>query len=86
MKNLDRLSKLEARFRPKPVRYAPGILVQYVDTNGDSVESTCIKQLSNSWPLTVEREWMRCAGEPMQTFAARVSEQAPLGALLICSI
>lgn len=83
MSLITRLSKLEARLRAMPARYPAPALVGYVSADGEPVEAFAIAQLSNCWPLTVEREWLRDAGEPMKAFAARVIEEAPPGALLV---
>ena len=83
MSLITRLSKLEARLRPMPARYPASALVGYVSADGEPVEAFAIAQLSNCWPLTVEREWLRVAGEPMEAFTARVIKQAPPGALLV---
>lgn len=83
MSLITRLSKLEARLRAMPARYPAPALVGYVSADGEPVEAFAIAQLSNCWSLTVEREWLRDAGEPMEAFAARVIEEAPPGALLV---
>lgn len=78
-----RLSKLEARLRPMPARYPAPALVGYVSADGEPMEAFAIAQLFNSWPLAVEREWLREAGETMEAFTVRVIQQAPPGALLM---
>ncbi len=83
MSLITRLSKLEARLRPMPARYPVPALVGYVNADGEPAEAFAIAQLSNCWPLVVEREWLREQGESLDVFAARVIEQSPNGALLI---
>lgn len=83
MSLISRLSKLEARLRPLPARYPAPALVGYVSADGEPVEAFAIAQLSNCWPLTVEREWLRDAGEPMDAFVRRVLEAAPTCAMLV---
>ena len=83
MSLITRLSKLEARLRAMPARYPAPALVGYVSADGEPVEAFAIAQLSNCWPLTVEREWLREAGETIEALTDRVIEQAPPGALLV---
>jgi hypothetical protein len=83
MRQLERLVKLEARLKPKSIRYPAPALVGYVSPNGEPVEAFAIDQLLHSWPLTVERQWHRQPGEDMNAFAARVIEEAQPGALLV---
>ncbi len=85
MRTTERLLKLEARLRPTPTRYPAPALVSYVHADGECLEAFAIDQLLNSWPLTVERQWLRETGEDMGTFAARVIAQARPGALLVCA-
>lgn len=83
MRNLDRLSKLEAHFKPLSVNDLPPSLVEFSGFNGGTLEVCAINQLSNSWPLTIVREWLREEGESMDEFTVRVIERSPRGALLI---
>ena len=83
MSMLARLTKLETLLMPIAQRYPPPVILSFMAANGELVEARGIAQLSNSWPLTVERFWLRGPGESIDEITARVLSVASPGSLLL---